>query len=113
MIWTKGGCNGVSGKWTNKEPFDFDAEFKCKRAVRTWQSFCSLSDFGWMFRLALMKEVVQTLLQTRRGEVLGSTQLTSLRRPASDENGPWFIDVTHHRHGGARKRSDILRFSGF
>lgn len=39
MIRMKGGYNGVSGKWTNKKPLDFDAEFKCKWAVRTWQSF--------------------------------------------------------------------------
>lgn len=27
LISMKGGCNGGSGKWTNKKPFDFDTGF--------------------------------------------------------------------------------------
>lgn len=73
------------------------------------KGFYSLSDFGWMFCLGL-KEVVQTLLQTHRGELLGQH---SSPRFAGQLQTDSLIDVTHHRHGGARKQSAILGFSGF
>lgn len=109
MISMKGDDNGVSGKWTNKNPFDFDAEFKCKWAVRTWQRFI-FPEWLWFDVLTRFEgSRSDTFTDTQRW----STQLTSLHRPGSEGIGLLFIGMTHNRHGGARKHSDVLWLCGF